>query len=462
LSNNGQLKPLVVINIAGLTPSLIGANTPNLNALIGDGFIKDVDTLFPALTMSVQSTILTGTLPAEHGIVGNGWYNRDLCETRFWHQSDFLVQKKKIWNHGRDRYEGFTCAKIFWQSNMYSDVDFSVTLRPVYPADGRKIPALYSFPKDLHKQLEAELGLFPYFNYWGPASGIKSSEWISACAKSVFDKYRPTLNLVYLPHLDYNLQRLGPNAPKIMEDVKKIDQVAGDLIRHVRHGGADVMIISEYGIGDVDKCIHLNRILRRESLLNVREELGLEMLDAGASRAFAVADHQIAHIYVRKSEDISQVQQLLRKVEGVEDVLSGQQIKDAGVGHERSGDLIAVAKKGCWFSYYYWFDDRLAPDFARTVDIHRKPGYDPAELFIDPTITFPKVRMVRRLIQKKLGFRTLMDLIPLDACVVKGSHGRIPDSREEGPLIISTRKDLRRDHYTMKDLSAVMLDHWRQ
>ncbi len=410
--------------------------------------------------MPAQASILTGLNPSEHGVIANGWHHRELAETRFWHQSDYLVQSRKVWNYGRDRFPGFTCAKIFWQSNMYSDTDYSVTLRPVYPADGRKIPMLYSAPGNLHQQVEAEIGPFPYFNYWGPAASVSSSEWIAACAKFIFDTYRPTLNLVYLPHLDYNLQRFGPSDERILEDVRKIDAIAGKLIDHVRQNGADVMVISEYGIEDVNRCIHINRILRREKLLSVRLELGLELLDAGASRAFATSDHQIAHIYVRNAENIPAVQSLLCATDGIETVLTKQDQQDFGVDHDRSGDLLAVAEPGCWFSYYYWLDDHLAPDFARTVDIHRKPGYDPAELFIDPEIRLPKLKIAARLLQKKLGFRTLLDVIPLNADLVKGSHGRLVEKGDEGPLLISNRKDLRRPDYNMTDLHGAMLDHW--
>ncbi len=174
-------------------------------------------------------------------------------------------------------------------------------------------------------------------------------------------------------------------------------------------------------------------------LLQVREELGTERLDPGASAAFAVADHQVAHVYVADPARVAAVAELLRSVPGIEQVLFGGSLRKEGLAHPRSGQIVLVANADAWFTYYYWQDDRLAPDFARTVDIHRKPGYDPAELLFDPELARPKLKVGRRLIGRKLGFRNLLDVIGLDARVVRGSHGRRPDSPERGPVIIASR-----------------------
>ena len=202
--------------------------------------------------------------------------------------------------------------------------------------------------------------------------------------------------------------------------------------------GADVMVVSEYGISQTSRNVALNRVLRNEGYVAVRDSLGTELLDAGASSAFAVADHQVAHIYIRDGSDIDAVKTLLEKTEGVAEVLDREAMQLAGVDNQRSGDLLAIAEHDCWFSYYYWFDDNKAPDFAPTVDIHRKPGYDPAELFVDPKFKYPKLRVIRRLAQKKLGFRMLMDVIPLNAEQVRGSHGRLSEDDNEKPLLLSS------------------------
>lgn len=454
-------KPLVVINIVGLTPSLLGTHTPNLNELINDSFLATLDGVFPAVTCTAQASMLTGCMPARHGIVANGWYFRDLAEVWLWRQSNHLVEGENVWDTARNSVPDFSCAQLFWWYNMYSSADYSVTPRPIYPADGRKIPALYSAPAGLQQELQEQLGPFPMFNFWGPAADIRSSRWIAECARLVFDRYRPTLSLVYLPHLDYNLQRLGPDHPAIWSDVAAIDAVAGKLISSVRAAGAEVMVVSEYGIEAATGHVHINRILREHGYLSVRETLGWELLDFGASRAFAVADHQAAHIYIQDPADIPGVAAILRKTEGIEHVLLEDEKKEWGINHQRSGEIVVAAEPGFWFTYYYWLDDARAPDFARTVDIHRKPGYDPVELFVDPDLCCPKVKIGFNLVKKNLGFRYLMDVIPLKPELVRGTHGRRSLAKTEGPLLIATRKNRATDQCQMTDVKSIILDHWR-
>ncbi len=455
-------RPLVVINIVGLTHAMLGQHTPCLNRLLNDGFSVPVECVFPALTCPAQASMLTGSLPNRHGIVANGWYFRDLAEVYFWRQSNRLMAGEKVWDSLRARYPEFTCAQLFWWYNMYARVDWSLTPRPIYPADGRKIPALYSSPPSLHEGLEARYGEFPFFKFWGPAAGIESSRWIAACAQHLFNDKRPALTLVYLPHLDYNLQRLGPHDPGIWRDVAEIDAVAGALIDHVRGKGAAVMVVSEYGIEEVAGHVHINRVLRRAGLLAVRKTLDWEILDYGASRAFAVADHQIAHVYVRDRRDLGRVRRLLVKTPGIEAVLDEDEQKDWQVGHERAGELLAIADKGCWFTYYYWLDDDRAPDFARTVDIHRKPGYDPLELFMDPDLAAPRLKLAWRLAQKRLGLRTLMDVIPLQAELVKGSHGRLEKDPLKSPLLICSERALARKSLHVTDVKGLICRHFQR
>ena len=452
-------KPLAVISIVGLTPGLLGQHTPNLNALVKDGFSAPMDGVFPAVTCTAQASMLTGLTPSQHGIVANGWYFRELAEVMFWKQANGLMQGEKVWETARKQQPGYTTAKLFWWYNMYASVDWSVTPRPIYPADGRKIPGLYSSPAALEQSLQDELGDFPFFDFWGPKSGIASSDWIARCGAAVFKRHRPNLSLIYLPHLDYNLQRLGPNDPRIWEDVRAIDRVAGTLIDQLRGDGADILVVSEYGIDRVDRPVHINRVLRDAGLLAVRETLGWELLDCGASRAFGVADHQVAHVYVKNPGDLAQTAKLLRATPGIEHVLEAEAQRAWGIAHPRSGELVAIAAPGAWFTYYYWLDDAKAPDFARTVDIHRKPGYDPVELFVDPTIALLPAKIAWRVLQKKLGFRMLMDVIPLTAELVKGSHGRLPNRIEDGPMLISSRKDLAVDKLAMTGVRDLILKH---
>ena len=426
-----------VINVVGLTSKWIGEHTPFLKKWSDTRWTAAIKPVLPAVTCSAQSTYLTGEWPDKHGVVGNGWYFQDECEVKFWRQSNHLVQATKIWDQAKKLDPGFTCANLFWWYNMYSSVDFSVTPRPNYLADGRKIPDIYSHPAELRDHLQSELGPFPLFDFWGPRTSIKSSQWIADAAKHTEKQYQPTLSLVYLPHLDYNFQRYGQVESKVAKDLQEIDGVCADLVSYYETQKVQVIILSEYGITDVSNPIALNRELRKQGYLQIREERGLELLDAGASRAFAVADHQIAHVYVNKPAFIPEVKQLLEGIDGVEQVLDLPAKKEYHLDHNRSGDLIAIADKDSWFSYYYWLDNKKAPDFARTVDIHKKPGYDPVEMFTDPQIKFLAPKVAGKLIKKKLGFRTLMDLIPLDDSLIKGSHGRIPESKDDWPLLIS-------------------------
>lgn len=444
------MKRTAVLNVVGLTPGLLGPHTPKISSFVQRGALAHVSPAFPAVTCTAQSNYLTGTHPSQHGIVANGWYNRDLAEVHFWKQSNALVHGHKIWDELRELDSRFTCAKLFWWYNMYSTADWSITPRPMYPADGRKFFDIYAWPQGLASQIKADLGDFPFATFWGPAAGVTSpqgsrdaaSRWIARAAQWIEDKHSPTLNLVYLPHLDYNLQRVGPADPAIAQDLREIDAIVGDLIDSFEKRGVQVVILSEYGITAVDTPVHLNRLFRQCGWLDIKEELGRELINFGASQAFAVADHQVAHIYLKDRTVESKVRQALEGCAGVEKVLGPAEKKAAGLDHPRSGDLIAVARKNCWFTYYYWLEDGRAPDFARCVDIHRKPGYDPVELFLDPKIPAVKLKIAWRLLQKKLGFRMLMDVIPLDASLVRGSHGRLSENPADGPLFISPRADL--------------------
>ena len=457
------MKPALVLLVVGLTPSLLGPHTPNLVRLAQAGGQRPLRTVLPAVTCTVQSTLLTGLMPSGHGAVANGWYFRDLAEVWLWRQSNHLVAGERIWEAGRKRDPGFTCAKMFWWYNMYSSADWSATPRPMYPADGRKIPDHYAEPPQLRDELNQKLGTFPLFKFWGPAAGIESSEWIAEATLHVIATRNPTLTLCYLPHLDYDLQRHGPDLghPSVQKSLRDVDALCGRILEAAERHGRAVVVVSEYGITPVTDAVHINRAFRHARLIRVRDEMGRDAFDPGASRAFAVADHQLAHIYVRDPADIPYVRDIAAALPGVERVLDEVGKRQAGLDHPRSGELVAVSAADRWFSYYYWLDDARAPDYARTVDIHRKPGYDPVELFIDPAIRSPTVAIGRRLALRKLGMRTLMDVISLkNTQLVKGSHGRPTDDPADGPLVISSRPELLPEgEVAATDFKYLVLDH---
>jgi predicted AlkP superfamily pyrophosphatase or phosphodiesterase len=433
------MQPVVLIDVVGLTPRHIGPRTPALRELAKRGACAPLRAMLPGVTCSAQATMLTGKLPREHGAVGNGWFDRDSGDVALWRQSNALVGAKKLYETARERDASFTCAKLFWWWNMGAQVDFSITPRPFYPADGRKLLAVYGRPPSFPEQIERELGAFPFFDFWGPRSGLASSRWIADVAVRTLELHAPSLTLVYLPHLDYSHQQDGPDSERGLAALTEVDSLVGKLVAAADKRGASVVVVSEYSLERVDTPVHINRALREAGLLEVRPTPVGELLDTFASAAFAVSDHQVAHVYVRNEAARERTTRVLRTLPGVDAVLDRSAQRAFGIDHARSGDLVVVARKGAWFTYYYWLDNAQAPDFARTVDIHRKPGYDPCELFVDPKLAFPKLRVARRLAQKMLGMRYLMDVIPLDAGLVKGSHGRIPDDPLDGPVFLASQ-----------------------
>jgi predicted AlkP superfamily pyrophosphatase or phosphodiesterase len=392
--------------------------------------------------------------------VANGWLFRDLMEVWLWRQSNRLVNGEKIWEEGKRRDSAFRCANMFWWYNVAATHDIGVTPRPIYKSDGRKLPDCYAQPSELRVELTEALGPFPLFQFWGPATSIAASRWIADAALHVRRTRSPTLTLVYLPHLDYDLQRFGPDDPRIALSLAAVDAVAGELITDAQRDGARVIVLSEYGITAVSTPIHVNRALRKAGLLRVRVEDGGELLDIPQSEAFALADHQIAHLYVSNTDLIGEVRQIVSALPGVECVMDRREQRVYGLDHSRSGELIALAHPYAWFTYYYWLDDCNAPDFARLVDIHRKPGYDPVELFFDPSIRAPKLALGWRLVKRALGLRAVLDVVPLDASLVKGSHGRLTRDADAGPVFISSERHLLPDGpVSATDAKSTILAH---
>ncbi len=443
----------VVIDIVGLSASVIGEHTPFLQKYIAEHHLHSIEPVLPAVTTSVQSTYVTGKFPSQNGIVGNGWYDREDCEVKFWKQSNKLVQGEKIWDQAKKADPKFTCSTMFWWYNMYSSADFSVTPRPNYLADGRKTPDCYSHPAELRDVLQEKLGVFPLFQFWGPGANIKSTQWIADASMLTDDLHDPTLTLIYLPHLDYCLQKFGPDFSKISKELNEIDAVVKQLVEFYEKKNAKIILLSEYGISPVNNPIHLNRLFRENDLLAIRVERGLELLDPGASKAFVVADHQIAHVYINDPSVTEKVKELLKTVPGIELVLDRKAQTEYHIDHARSGDLVLMADANSWFTYYFWLDDTLAPDYARCVDIHKKPGYDPVEMFMSS-----KLRAGYKLMRKKAGFRYVMDVIPLDATLIKGSHGRVNVATEYCPVLI-TDKQLGKERITPTLIQDIIKAH---
>ena len=430
--------PIVLINAVGLTTRLL-KHAPRLQAIASTGWAAPLAEVVPAVTCTAQATILTGQPVNRHGVVANGWLFRDTNEVRFWQQSNRLIQAEPLYVTAKQRAErrgvAFTSAKLFWWFNQGAAVDFSVTPKPWYGVDGNKAFDVSGTP-ELCDTLNAKLGPFPFPSFWGPMAGIACTEWIANCAAETLKLHRPDLTLVYLPHLDYEPQRRGPSGCDMAKHVKELDDAAAPLLDEAKKIGAQVWVVSEYGHCDVDTPVYLNRLLRTAGLLNIRHGPFGEQLDTIDSRAFAVVDHQIAHVYVKNPVDVPRVKELLVGLPGVADVYAAEERAKIELDHPRSGEIVVLAKPNAWFAYPYWLDDARAPDYARSVAIHNKPGFDPCELFFDPKFRVPKLRAARRLLQKKLGFRTIFDLTPLDASIVRGSHGLIAADPLDAAILI--------------------------
>lgn len=441
MASQSGAAPLVLVNAVGLTPRLL-THAERLLTLSKQGWTRPLRDVIPAVTCTAQATLLTGALPDVHGVVANGWLYRDTGEVRFWQQSNRLLQAEPVYATARRRAtrrgRPFRSAKLFWWFNQWADVDLSVTPKPYYGADGNKAFGIYGTPDGLTADLEKRLGPFPFHTFWGPMAGLPCTQWIARCAAEVVRSDPPDLTLVYLPHLDYEPQRTGPEGCDMPHLVRELDDACQPLLDAARAAGAQVWVVSEYGHTQVSRAAYLNQALRRASLLTVRDGPFGETIDTFASPAFAVCDHQVAHVYLNQPHALDRVRETLHAVPGVARVLAGEERAEVHLAHARAGELVVLAAPDAWFAYPYWLEEDRAPDFARTVDIHRKPGYDPCELFFDPQLLWPKGRVLRRLLMKKLGFRTLMDVIPLNAGLVRGSHGVPARDAETVPLLIGT------------------------
>ena len=398
---------------------------PNIANIANEGVSLKMKPVFPAVTCTVQASLLSGQYPNQHGIISNGLYDRYNYKVSFWEQSSSLVQADRIWDIvKRQNSSSIKTAVLFGQNTMYCKSDIVITPRPLHMEDGM-IMWCYSKPPGYYEALKQKYGEFNLATYWGPLASYKSSNWIVQAACDTLENERPNLIFTYIPHIDYSAQRFGKNSTEVKEDLKRADNLVGLVIQKTIELGikddTQFIVFSEYGFNDVRSHIALNRKLRDAGLLMVRTINDKEYIDFEFSKAFAMVDHQIAHVYINNGST-EYIKRILENIEGIERVLSAEDKKRFNINNKRSGDLIALANRDSWFSYYWWYEDQKAPSFARMVDIHRKPGYDPAELFTDP-----KTKS-----------------IPLNPNKIKASHGRPSNNiTEEGlALYISNQKSV--------------------
>lgn len=432
---------LLLLNVVGLTPALLSEHCPTLHQLAKDHGVVDLTANIPALTLPAQATILTGLTPEQHGIVANGWLFRETMEPRLWQQSRTLCSGEFFYE--KAQRAGLKVAKMFWWFNQGCIADYSATPKPYYSCDGNKAFGIHGTPHGFTQELEQNLGTFPFPAFWGPEAGARSSEWIARATEHTLKHKKPDLAMAYIPHLDYDLQRFGGTGEHITRNMQELEQILSPLLGTARELGYKIMIVSEYGISDVEQPVFINNILREADFLQVRPGPFGEILETFNSRAFAVADHQIAHIYVKNAADIAPVKKLLQSTKGIATVLEGKDRAELSLEHPRSGELVALANQNSWFTWQYHKD--TPPDFAGTVDIHRKPGYDPAELFYQHGKTMGRIQSALCLLRKKLGLRYRFNVISTDPTLVKGSHGLPASNSNNAPLMISTAGNIPND-----------------
>ena len=450
-------RSLLVIQVAGLGYASIGERTPHLARLAsaGTGPIATQPPL-PALTSPSQATLLTGLLPQDHGIIANGWYFREMGQILNWQRSAKLMQARPLWEEAARRRPGLKSANLFWRYAAHGSCDTKVIERPTYWADGSKSEDIYTEPPAIKEELISHLGPFPLFRFWGPVADISSSRWIADATLHLLRKNEYHLILSYLPHLDYEHQRYGPEGPAAMSALEEVDREIGRLIDEANRYQYDVAVVSDYAFEPVDQSVFPNQILREAGWLQVESANNGELLEPGASRAFAVCDQQIALVYVNDPKDIPSVQQLLAAAEGIEHVWGAAELAAHGMTHARTSELVAIAAPRYWFAYPYWHDASAAPDFARCVAIHAKPGFDPVELYLASGWQ-GKLHLAKRMLQKKLGLRAPFDVIDTDTSRIGGSHGRIPQDNSTRPCFVASWPCPAPDLLPMQDVASYLL-----
>jgi len=406
MSSNGR--KLLVVQVAALGYEFLRAQkATGMNGLT----FKPMETVFPAVTCPVQASFRTATLPVSHGMVANGIFSRDLMKPLFWEQSSALIKGARIWESFRKK--GGKVALLFWQQSLGEDVDFLISPAPVHKHHGGMIQSCYSRPTDLYEKLCRAVGEeFNLAHYWGPAASAKSSDWIaSATAALIQDTgLAPDLCLTYLPVLDYDLQRFGPLSSEASMALEKLQAELKLLLTVASAQNYDVVIFGDYAIGEVDKgAIFPNRVLRHSGLFSTRTVRGMLYPDLYDSKAFAVVDHEIAHVYVKSDGWLNKTEDIFKSMKGIESVLDRNEQKAAGIDNPGAGDLVITAAPGYWVAYPWWEGVKEAPDYAGHVDIHNKPGYDPCELFWAGWPPFS---------------------VSQDCSKIKGSHGRIGFDRK--------------------------------
>jgi len=435
------MKKLIVLDIVGLTKNQFEKLKPkNISSILENGSYTSFESSFPAVTCSVQASIFSGTYPSEHGIVANGYYDQILKQVSFWEQSANLVETSRIWDLLKKQYPNFSTSLLFLQNSLYTNSDIVISPKPIH-LDQKMIMWCYSKPENFYEKITKSLGSFDLKSYWGPFSSINSSNWIINSAKKTIQEHCPDLLVTYLPHLDYASQKFGPESIEFKNAVNELDDIIGDFLLFLNQefpNTYEIMILSEYNFNKVDNSISPNLLLRENGLLSTRRIEEKDYIDYEFSKAFAMVDHQIAHVYIKPGYE-DEVNSVFKN-KNIGTILDRKSQKNLKINHPKSGDLILCANSNSWFNYYWWDDVKFAPDFTFNVDIHRKPGYDPLELFMD--------------------FKS--KTISHDTSLIKGSHGLLSKDPHDSPLIGTSFESDMNDNISVIEIKDKIQNFFKQ
>jgi len=412
-------KNVVLLTIPGLRDKDL-EHMPNLNSLVAGGQKSTMENSFPAVTWPAQANMLTGKLPNEHGVTANGFFWRDKNKVEMWTAWNEKIQEPQIWDLLHQKDDSITSAAWFPMLSKGCGADYVCMPAPIHQPDGSEDLWCYTKPQEFYGDLLADFGHFPLKHFWGPIANIKSTKWILDSAGACAQQFHPNFFYIYLPHLDYAAQKMGPDSDLAIAALSELDGVIGEMkttFEKAYESPISWMVVSEYVITEVDHVSYPNRLLREAGMLKVKEEDG-EQLDFVESDAWALVDHQFSHVFVKEADvaKIQKVKEIFRRQPGISEVLVLDEREKYSMNHERSGEVVLISEPNSWQAYYWWLDDSKAPGFARTVDIHRKPGYDPVELHIDMS-----------------NMST-----PLDATLIRGSHGApVSNDSQRGVLLTS-------------------------
>lgn len=340
---------------------------------------KPAASVFPAVTCTAQASFRTAAPPRIHGMTSNGVFSRTLRRPSLWEQSAALVEGPRIWDAARAA--GARVGMSFWQQSLGERVDAVLSPAPIHKHGGGMIMRNYTQPAEMGDVLDRRCGTFPLHRYWGPFASPNVGRAVLANFFAMAEAHAVDIAFLYLPTLDYEAQRHGPDSSAAEKAHAAFRAQLEAVADFAARQGCALTVCGDYAIAAVERApARPNATLRAAGLFAVRPVAGRAYPDFYTSRAFALCDHEVAHVHVRREEDVECVARLLERTG---DYACVERRAGQDWAHPSAGEILLLAKKGSWCAYPWWTDRREAPDWATHIDIHNKPGYDPCELLFD-------------------------------------------------------------------------------